>query len=462
MHTLKIFWEMGNLTFSAMCVVVFVLLYSNITLGKASRTARTALFSFSLLIHIAFFAVSYIMYGNVAVLMLNDLRILFNIFSWGSYLVYYLAAYRNHPVSRRLFHFLINCVSMSFCDVLSVLLFSVFDAITGYHTAVLLMADERWEKWYCFFGYIGTITFYLIFLHFLKKFVHRRKMRTLMEQITQKLPYLVFPAAQAAIVLTLTFIIQKYRIMSNSPIILLLVAITFCLGVVSNVMLFHFIRNMQEKEQIAQKLQFYEQYEALSLQYQEQAGRVSHEAAKMRHDFNNQMQVFSGLIAANELEDAKQFAAELHSKFQDQALRLHYCENKIANVILQQTAEQCAAQNIRFEVQCSLADDLPIQKIDLCSLFLHPLQNAMQAVQKLPEEQRCISCNVQQDKGSVCIQVQCFAENESDLTDRHNVLEKIAREYHGTAEISCTGNEYTISVQVFLPENEEASCSTKA
>ena len=87
MHTLKIFWEMGNLTFSAMCVVVFVLLYSNITLGKASRTARTALFSFSLLIHIAFFAVSYIMYGNVAVLMLNDLRILFNIFSWGSYLL---------------------------------------------------------------------------------------------------------------------------------------------------------------------------------------------------------------------------------------------------------------------------------------------------------------------------------------------------------------------------------------
>ena len=92
MHTLKIFWEMGNLTFSAMCVVVFVLLYSNITLGKASRTAKTALLSFSLLIHIAFFAVSYIMYGNVAVLMLNDLRILFNIFSWGSYLVYYLAA----------------------------------------------------------------------------------------------------------------------------------------------------------------------------------------------------------------------------------------------------------------------------------------------------------------------------------------------------------------------------------
>ena len=91
---------MGNLTFSAMCVVVFVLLYSNITLGKASRTAKTALLSFSLLIHIAFFAVSYIMYGNVAVLMLNDLRILFNILSWGSYLVYYLAAYRNHPVLR--------------------------------------------------------------------------------------------------------------------------------------------------------------------------------------------------------------------------------------------------------------------------------------------------------------------------------------------------------------------------
>ena len=116
------------------------------------------------------------------------------------------------------------------------------------------------------YRYIGTITFYLIFLHFLKNSCIGENADA-DGTITQKLPYLVFPAAQAAIVLTLTFIIQKYRIMSNSPIILLLVAITFCLGVVSNVMLFHFIRNMQEKEQIAQKLQFYEQYEALSLQY---------------------------------------------------------------------------------------------------------------------------------------------------------------------------------------------------
>lgn len=453
---------MGNLTFSAMCVVVFVILYSGITLGKTSRTAKTVLFSFNLMLHIVFFTVSYLLYGNAFQLMLNQLHSLFTALSWSSYIIYYIAAYRNHSFSTRLFHFLTNSIIMCFCDVLTVLLLSIFDAVAGTHMLTLLMANERWEKWYCFIGYIGTIAFYLLFLHFLKKFVNQKKTQSLIEQITQKLPYLIFPTAQAAIILCLTFIIQKYKIMSASPTILFLVALTFFLGIVSNIVLFHFIRNMQEKEQTAQKLHFYEQYETLSLQYQEQAGRVSHEAAKMRHDFNNQMQVFSGLIAANKLDDAKQLAAELHSKFQDQTLRLQYCENKIANVILQQTAAQCAAQDIRFEVQCNLADDLPIQKIDLCSLLLHPLQNAMQAIQALPEEQRRISCRMQQDKNSIKLQVQCPSESETALSERHNVLEKIAREYHGTAEIRHTDNMCMIAVQICIPEKEEVLCSTQA
>lgn len=213
----------------------------------------------------------------------------------------------------------------------------------------------------------------------------------------------------------------------------------------------------------AQKLQFYEQYEALSLQYQEQAGRVSHEAAKMRHDFNNQDAGVFRLIAANELEDAKQFAAELHSKFQDQALRLHYCENKIANVILQQTAEQCAAQNIRFEVQCSLADrfahseDRPLQSVPASAPERHAGSAETSGRNSAVSPQRAAGQGI-----CACIQVQCFAENESRPDRPAQGSGENRQGIHGTAEISCTGNDIQFQYRVFLPENEEASCSTKA
>lgn len=68
------------------------------------------------------------------------------------------------------------------------------------------------------------------------------------------------------------------------------------------------MRKMYQKEQEEQKIRFFEEYETLSKQYQTQAEQASQQVAELRHDFDNQMQVFSGLMQSDAVEDAMQLA----------------------------------------------------------------------------------------------------------------------------------------------------------
>lgn len=197
---------------------------------------------------------------------------------------------------------------------------------------------------------------------------------------------MTFPLAQFFAIYTLVTILQQFHAIGTSPGMQLLLGATILLNVVSSIVLLYFMRKMYQKEQEEQKIRFFEEYETLSKQYQTQAEQASQQVAELRHDFDNQMQVFSGLMQSDAVEDAMQLAKELQTRFQDQKLKLQYCENTIANVILQQTAETCRKKQINFEVRCSLPEMLNIRRVDLCSLLINPLQNAIQASEKVPEE----------------------------------------------------------------------------
>lgn len=454
-------WATGNLTLSSMFVVLFVLWYSRITLGRCGKLPKILLAVYMFLLHTAFYIVSSLRYGDVLYLLLKKDRVFYSVLCWTAFTIFYLAAYRKQPLMKLLFHALVNFATMSFSDILAVIIMSVFDAIAGTSYCHLFLEDERWRHWYCVFGYVLTLAIYSTFLILLKKRMQRRKNHPVSDEGTRKFPLFIFPAAQVAASFTYTIIVQKYKTITDSPFILMLILISFALGLISTVILIRFLQKLYAKEQLEQKLRYYEQYEALSLQYQEQAASVSREAAKMRHDFNNQMQVLSGLIAAGAIEDAKEFAAELHHKIQAQSLQLQYCENKIANTILQQMAESCAAQHVRFDADCSLSEDLPISKLDLCSLLLNPLQHAEEAVQSAPEKERSISCSIHQypDTLQLCIRsrkgVQFCSEAGLDIPAR------IAKNYRGKVDTSVSDAFFTISIRIPLSEKETV-CSTTA
>ena len=164
------------------------------------------------------------------------------------------------------------------------------------------------------------------------------------------------------------------------------------------------------------------------------------------------MQVFSGLMQTDHVEDAMQLAEELQSKFRQQKQRLYFCENTVANVILQQTAETCAKEHIAFKTDCALAENIGIRKVDLCSLLINPLQNAIQASEAVPEAEREISCTIWQDGEMVFLRI-CNRKNHRIQQPKNGkcrttkaeqgkhgfgieIMEHIANTYGGTAVAS--------------------------
>ena len=349
-------WAMVNLTLSALAVVWLTASYAKVAFQKTNKRANLLLLAYSAFLPICFFAVSYGMYGDVKYLILEKARPLYSLLFWPSIHLYYIFAYRKQPLFKRIFHSIICSIAMAFSDIISVILLTTFDFIAKTNFCSLLLSDERWSHWYSFLGYIPTPVIYFTFLFFFRKALQKRRLHLTFESTKQNLILLIFPIAQAAIIATFTIIIQQHKVLTSSPLILLMVGITFLLDMISSIFLFRFIQRLQNEERLARKLQFFEKYETLSLQFQEQAAEVSRETAKLRHDFNNQMQVFFGLVTSNAIDDAKQFAAELEENFQNPELQLQYCDNEIINVILHQTAAKCAAKQIAFPVECDLPE----------------------------------------------------------------------------------------------------------
>lgn len=280
-------WAMVNLTLSALAVIWLTASYAKVAFQKTNKRANLLLLGYAAFLTICFFAVSYGMYGDVKYLILEKARSLYSLLFWTAILFYYIFAYRKQPLFKRIFHSIICGIAMAFSDIISVILLTALDFIAKTDFCSLILSDERWSHWYSFLGYIPTPVIYFTFLFFFRKVLQKRRLHLTFESTKQNLILLIFPIAQAAIIATFTIIIQQHKVLTSSPLILLMVGITFFLDMISSIFLFRFIQRLQNEERLTRKLQFFEKYETLSLQFQEQAAEVSRETAKLRHDFNN-------------------------------------------------------------------------------------------------------------------------------------------------------------------------------
>ena len=119
---------------------------------------------------------------------------------------------------------------------------------------------------------------------------------------------------------------------------------------------------------------------------------------------------------------------------------------------------------------------LNIRRVDLCSLLINPLQNAIQASEKVPEGERQISCSIWQENSMVFFRIRNRKANEVQVQDgkfqttkqdksKHgfgiDIIEHIAKSYGGTADASYDDQFFTIVIQLNLPETAPLEESEK-
>ncbi|MDL2232924.1 GHKL domain-containing protein [Ruminococcaceae bacterium OttesenSCG-928-L11] len=166
-------------------------------------------------------------------------------------------------------------------------------------------------------------------------------------------------------------------IIPNEPVIMVILALAALssIGLATAIIILARHERLEQEQALAQmRNQYYAEVEGWQ-------GQVR----QLRHDMANHLTAMSGLDDAG-------MRAYLDSLVASPAMAAprRYCENEVVNSVVSSKLHALESGHIQTDFSLNIPRDIPISEIDLCALFANSLDNAIEAVLKLPEEQRTI------------------------------------------------------------------------
>ncbi|MCD7801058.1 MAG: GHKL domain-containing protein [Ruminococcus sp.] len=275
---------------------------------------------------------------------------------------------------------------------------------------------------------------------------------------------LLNPVGQLALIWLLSAIIGEYNIVlqDNYFIIIYLVIVVLCIA--SNVLIIKISNDIIESGFDKQKKSFLEYYTKTTMDYHGKIESNLTEIRKIKHDFNNSIQVIKSLMDNNNISDASKIVLQLEEQYNANN-SLKYCDNAILNVILQQLYDTCLKDSISLDVECSIPKDIPISEIDICNISNNMLQNSIEAVNNIRSSQipKKISFSAWKDNDMIFLKTVNSKEhnvklhNQKIITSKKDsqnhgfgldIIRHIALSYNGNVVIDYDNTSFTILVQL--------------
>ena len=120
---------------------------------------------------------------------------------------------------------------------------------------------------------------------------------------------------------------------------------------------------------------------AQNVQYYQTMEKQHFEVRRLKHDMANHLQAALGLP---ENQREKYLRELLKAPVFSQTLK--YCGDNTVNIILSAKAAAMEQKNIEFHVLADIPEELPMEKPDISAVLGNALDNAIEAVEKLPKE----------------------------------------------------------------------------
>lgn len=205
-----------------------------------------------------------------------------------------------------------------------------------------------------------------------------------------------------------------------------------------------------KNQEMVQQEHFYQ----MRQQYYHTMELQQKEVRRLRHDMRNHLTALYGLEGSSKKEYVDKL---LETPALSSVIR--FCENNTANVVLSAKSEQAASAGIRMEIKAEIPDELPIAEIELCSLLGNCLDNAVDAVSRLPGEKRWISFEAHVQKGLFAVEVknpysflqinrdgrlQTLKKDKKSHGYGITNMEEIVKRYGGNLEIETKNEEFKV------------------
>lgn len=256
----------------------------------------------------------------------------------------------------------------------------------------------------------------------------------------------------------LMFSVYNVLNLSKIPHILIFFSLTIFILIFLIVFLYSkntmFLREQEQKDkmQIAQLQQQFAYYQE-KLKDEEKVRSVY-------HDMKNHLLVLQRQINSPE-------TAEMVEKLQSQVAMYEDYEhtgNDILDIILKEKSETAREKHIALSVTADLNGVDFIEPLDVSTIFGNGLDNAIEASEKLPEEQRAILVKAGrvQNFFSVLIENSCLQNREytkqrttksDDFLHGFGIsnMRKAAEKYDGQLTIKCENEKFTLKILISIP-----------
>lgn len=235
--------------------------------------------------------------------------------------------------------------------------------------------------------------------------------------------------------------------------ILLLLAILSFYGLLSA------IKTLARQYRLEQDQVLYE----TNRQYYLQLEQTQLEIRKFRHDMVHHLQALTLLSEEERTDYLKDLLDHPSLKYST-----GFCQNQTVNAVINAKMSRIREASIDFHCKLSIPQDIPMEKIDLCTIFANCLENAIEACEKFSSIvpfMRTISLESRYDKGIFLLQCKnplpdsLLTEDGKLVTSKHdrknhgigipNIREAAGR-YHGTVETVVMDGKFILLVNIIL------------
>ncbi|MCC8022894.1 MAG: ATP-binding protein, partial [Clostridiales bacterium] len=147
---------------------------------------------------------------------------------------------------------------------------------------------------------------------------------------------------------------------------------------------------------------------------------------RMRHDMANHLNAMAGM------ED-KNLRAYLSQLIASPAMTTgqRFCENEIVNAVLSGKQPALEHSGIQAEIQVALPAKLPISDMDLCAIFSHCMDNAIEACEQCVPGNRKLRLQARAEKGIFAFRLENSMTGKLQAQNGRLHTTKADKEMHG-------------------------------
>lgn len=202
-----------------------------------------------------------------------------------------------------------------------------------------------------------------------------------------------------------------------------------------------------------QKMQMQQKYYEDKLKDEERVRAVY-------HDMKNHLLVLEG---SQGTEVTRRMAQELRAQIADYEDYIH-TGNDFLDIIIRDKAEKAREKHIDFSAAIDIGGADFIEPLDISTLFGNSIDNAIEASEKLPENQRVIAVKAGRvnDFVSILIENNCVEKQAADKDGKHRTtkadsflhgfgianMEKTAEKYGGTCTTRQEDGKFTLKILI--------------